>query len=171
MQKVIVRGFVNVLRFSGRDTRAQFWPFAGVAVALYLVVGWLVLTPLIWGAIGGPSENAPEALMDSVGPFLVGSLAMFVALIGLLAAAVARRLHDAGRSALWGLLPLPFVAYSGTMFFRVFSQFQGGAPDMGLFLSVFVSNVLYMVCVVTLIVLLAARSAPGENRYGRLETA
>ncbi|MGH6996997.1 MAG: DUF805 domain-containing protein, partial [Phenylobacterium sp.] len=94
------------------------------------------------------------------------NLLMFGLLVALLAAAVARRLHDSGRSAFWGLLPLPFVAYSSAMFFRLFSQFTSGTPDPRLFFSVFASNMLYIVVLVTLIVLLALRSSPGQNRYG-----
>ena len=91
---------------------------------------------------------------------------MFAALVVLLASAVARRLHDSGLSAFWGLLPLPFVAYSGTMFARIFSRFEAGGPSLLLFASVFMSNMLYLVSVVLLILLLARRSAPGPNRFG-----
>ena len=165
MPNPIVRGFSSIARFSGRDTRAQFWPYAGAAVALYLVVGWVGLIPLGFLALGA-SPPAAMTSLEMVVPFLVWVLLVFVGLVAILAAAVARRLHDSGRSAILGLMPLPFAAYSGAMFFRLASQFGTGAPDMGTFLSVFVSNLLYMVCVVTLVVLLVRPSTPGTNRYG-----
>ncbi len=52
----------------------------------------------------------------------MASFGMFVALVATLAAAIARRLHDVGRSALWGLIPLPFICYSGAVFFIFASQ-------------------------------------------------
>jgi|SRR5579859_3207594 len=166
MQNPIVRGFGSLLRFSGRDTRSEFWPYAAAAVALYLVVGWAVLIPIMLPAFEASSEPQVGTFLKMVGYFLLASVLMFAALVGILAAAVARRLHDSGRSAFWGLLPLPFVAYGGTVFVRLVSQFGTGEPDMRLFLSGFISNALYLVALAWLIVLLALRSAPGPNRFG-----
>jgi uncharacterized membrane protein YhaH (DUF805 family) len=165
MPNPIIRGFANIARFSGRDTRAQFWPYAAAATALYLVVGLVVVAPIVLPVIGA-SQTSAAALLNMAGAFIVGNLLMFVALVAFLAAAVARRLHDSGRRAIWGLLPLPFAAYSGTMFYRLVSQFATAAPDAGLFLSLFVSNLLYIIGLVTLVVLLALRSTAGPNRYG-----
>ena len=166
MQNSIARGFASVLRFSGRDTRSEFWPFAGVAVALYLVMGWAVLIPITLPVFDASSRTDFGMSQKIEGNFLFASVLMFAALVALLAAAVARRLHDSGRSAFWGLLPLPFAVYSGAMFFRLFSQFGAGEPDLRLFFSVFASNVLYSVAVIWLIVLLVLRSTPGGNRFG-----
>jgi len=166
MRNAIIRGFANVARFGGRDTRAQFWPYAAAAVALYLIVGWAALTPIMFPVFSAPQPSTSQ-FQNIASLFLMVSLLLFVALVVLLAAAVTRRLHDSGRSAIWGLVPLPFAAYSATMFFRLISQFESGAPpDTGLFISVFASNVLYMVGVARLIVLLAFRSTPAPNRYG-----
>lgn len=166
MPNPITRGFSNLTRFSGRDTRAQFWPYAALAFALYQVLGPVVLIPTVLPVLSGPNSSTATFLNAFI-PFMVGSLLFFLAFVGLLAAAVARRLHDSGRTAIWGLLPLPFLAYSGTMFFRLFTQFRAGAPDTGLFFtSIFVSNLLYLVGLVALVVLLALRSTPGPNRFG-----
>lgn len=166
MPNSIVRGFTQLTRFSGRDTRAQFWPYAGVVTALYIVVGPAVLGPLVLSVADSAQLQSEAEFQNVLGRFLAMNLLMFAVLVALLAAAVARRLHDSGRSALWGLLPLPFAIYSGVMFFRLISQFMSEAPDLTLFFTVFASNMLYLVALVTLIVLLALRSAPGENRYG-----
>jgi uncharacterized membrane protein YhaH (DUF805 family) len=164
MPNPVIRGFANVARFSGRDSRAQFWPFAGAAFTLYMVVAWAVLIPMVFPAVAGSQSFAAFQAMART--FIVGTLSFFVVLVALLAAAVARRLHDGGHPAIWGVLPLPFAGYSGVMFFRLVTQFETGGMSTGLFLSVFMSNLLYMVGVVTLIVLLALRGAPGANRYG-----
>jgi len=166
MPNVITRGFANVARFNGRDTRGEFWPYCGAAVALYLVVGWALLIPIMLPVFNA-SPPAAGAFQDTIGHFLLVSVLMFGVLVALLAGAVARRLHDSGLSAFLGLVPLPFVAYSGTMFFRFSSQFGSSTPiDTRLFFSVFFSNLVYMICVVTLVVLLARRSSPTANRYG-----
>jgi len=164
----IVRGFANLARFSGRDTRAQFWPFAGAAFVLYMVIGWGLMFSVLQ-RLFSLDDATPDSLaveQTQMLRFLMICLAMFALLVALLAAAAARRLHDTGRSGVWGLIPLPFAAYSGAMFGRIATQFFLKSPDKSLFLSIFASNVLYMAGVVTLVVFLAQRSAPGPNRYG-----
>jgi uncharacterized membrane protein YhaH (DUF805 family) len=166
MSNVIFRGFANIARFSGRDTRSQFWPYAGAAVALYMVIGVPALG-LSMGPLFSTPGLSPAGFQASVSHFVLVSFLMFVGLVVLLAAAIARRLHDVGVSALWGLLPLPFVAFSLVMFNRMLSQFWvGHAPDTVVFMSAFASNMLYMICVVTLIVLLARASMSAPNRHG-----
>jgi len=96
--------------------------------------------------------------------FVAGGL-MFAALVGLLAAAVARRLHDRGFSGYWGLMPLPFVAYCSSKMLLLNSQFETGQPDMRLVFSISASFLLYS-AVIWLVVLLARRSALGPNRFG-----
>jgi len=96
--------------------------------------------------------------------FVAGGL-MFAALVGLLAAAVARRLHDRGFSGYWGLMPLPVVAYCSSMMLLLNSQFETGQPDMRLVFSISASFLLYS-AVIWLVVLLARRSALGPNRFG-----
>jgi uncharacterized membrane protein YhaH (DUF805 family) len=102
----------------------------------------------------------------TIDQFFLASALMFAALVAFLAAAVARRLHDSGLSGYWGLLPLPFAVYSGTMLVRFQRQFESEEQDMRLFYSIFTSNLLYLVAVALLIVLLARRSAPSPNRFG-----
>jgi uncharacterized membrane protein YhaH (DUF805 family) len=166
MLNTIIRGFANLTRFSGRDTRAQFWPYAAAAVALYFAVGCVAITPILMPVFAA-SQLSAATFEHTVGHFLLASLLLFGALVVLLAAAVARRLHDGSRSVIWGVLPLPFAVFSGTMFFPVVSAIgAGAAPGMGLFLSVFASNMLYLLGVGRLIFLLARRGTPAPNRYG-----
>jgi uncharacterized membrane protein YhaH (DUF805 family) len=82
--------------------------------------------------------------------------------IVLYAAAVVRRLRDRGKSGFWGLMPLPFILYSSiqmpTMLSSVGSSPQ---PDVFLFFSIFLSNLLYIITLICLIVLLAGPSETG----------
>ena len=162
MHSPVVRGFAGLLRFRGRDTRSEFWPYAGVAFALYMGLGPMAVAPFFAQLLSQPAGGDFISAMDG---FLVASLLIFVALIGLLAAAISRRLHDTGRSALWGFLPLPFAAYSGAMFFQIFAQFRTGPPDVRLSLTVFASNAFYLAAVGCLVVLLALPSSSKGDRF------
>jgi uncharacterized membrane protein YhaH (DUF805 family) len=92
---------------------------------------------------------------------------MVLACVGLLAAAVSRRLHDSGRRAYWGLMPLPFLLFGLTAFPAMMTQMTAsGEPDLSLFFLLFFNNLLYMVALVSLIVFLALRGTTGPNRFG-----
>ena len=103
---------------------------------------------------------------DAPAHFFVAGGLVFPALVALLAAAVARRLHDGGLSGYWGLMLLPFVACCSTMMLGLNSQFETGRPDMRLVFSIFASFLLYSAALILLVVLLTRRSAPGPNRFG-----
>jgi uncharacterized membrane protein YhaH (DUF805 family) len=60
-------------------------------------------------------------------------------------------------------MPLPFILYSTIMMPKVFASATN--PGMGQFFSIFISNMLYMVTLIWLIVWLASPSEPGPNRY------
>jgi uncharacterized membrane protein YhaH (DUF805 family) len=81
----------------------------------------------------------------------------------LYAAAVARRLHDRGKSGFWGLMPLPFIIYSSIMMPTVFAS--PSELNMTLFFSIFISNMLYIVTLIWLIVWLAGPSEVGASGY------
>lgn len=188
-------GLGGLVTFSGRDGRSRFWPYAGFIVLLMFVgVGAAVLPTMadffakmqrfaaehpdqatVQSSPGSYSiqieGNHPELTPD-FGPIIGWMGVMVAAAVALLAAAVTRRLHDRGRSGLWGLMPLPFLIYSLTMMAKVFSSFDNpNGPNLGLFFSVFFSNLLYMAGLVTLIVLLAGDSAKDENRFGAVQSA
>jgi uncharacterized membrane protein YhaH (DUF805 family) len=168
MQNAIMRGFANVFRFRGRDTRSEFWPYAGAAFALYMVVGWAVTIPMSLSLLDHPITSTDFEASQEM-RFLWACFLVIIFLKMLLAAAVARRLHDSGRTAFWGLLPLPFGAYCGMMFLRFFSQIETGGPGepgLWLFLALLVGNLLYFVSMIWLIVLLALRGTPGPSRFG-----
>ena len=44
MANPIIRGFRSIARFSGRDTRGQFWPYAGVVFAVVFLGFGMVMS-------------------------------------------------------------------------------------------------------------------------------
>jgi uncharacterized membrane protein YhaH (DUF805 family) len=171
--RMVRRGFRMLATFSGRDTPAQFWPYA---IFLYLALsasgGILVLVQLNC-LLFGSAEAAfchNAAPSTSISPTIdLANVRTVIWLTGgtsaiataLLASAVTRRLHDRDQPGSWGLMPLPFVGfglYSMTRFFETGNSdhvFEG-----------FLSNILFMAAVAFLIVHLAGRGTRGPNRYG-----
>jgi len=195
MSNFITHNLSRLTTFTGRDRRAQFWPYAGTLVALYMVTFPLVMMtqmgPMMSNAqafalahpemTNGESIDASQ-LPDSVkaeslqmartagdmfSNVLVANDIIVVVMVLLFAAAVARRLHDRGMSGWWGLMPVPFLAIALVAMPMLFGDFAGpDVPDLGLFGLIFINNMLYNVVLVILIVLLAKRSDPAINRYG-----
>lgn len=164
----------NLLHFRGRDTRSQFWFYIlGLFIAQQIVTAIATIpimamhfdTPT---SVGSPMAGDQQQVTSAFSYITILTAVNGMAAILLLAAAVVRRLHDRGMSGLWGLLPLPFAAFSMVQMNRVFSSFDkaGDAFDHTAFFSVFASNALYMVMLGVLVILLVKASDPGENRFG-----
>ncbi len=175
-------------QFSGRTSRDQFWPYAGVVLGL-LVLSTAILmvneiAPLLGKMIrfveAHPDQGRivrtatsisvqvygyhPELMPDF--ERIIGGMALvFAPALAALAAAVARRLHDVGWSGLLGLAPLPFLAFGLWAFKRVAASFEGG-PDLGLMMALFANNLVYLASLAGLVVLLTRSGAPEPNRYG-----
>jgi len=190
MFRSILRGFMKLAVFSGRDRPSRFWPYAAVAVGIAFVGGGVIVIPIFFGAFARMQAFAtahpdqatvtatpgsysiqihghhPE-LMPDFSAFFGGVGLTFAIAVGLLAAAVARRLHDAGRSGLWGLPPVLFVIVALVLFPRLFAGFDSSeGPDLGLFFLLFANNALYLGSLGLLVILLAGRSTPRPNRFG-----
>lgn len=191
MANPVLRGFAVIGRFSGRDSRGQFWPYAGVAAALVMAFAFIAM-PFVMQDIFGDVERFaaehPEAVtvqqsattysmsIDANHPnapqidlsnfFLVMQGAVLLAL-ALLAAAVSRRLHDCNRPAWWGLLPAIFLVI-GTVTVPVIMEDMMNAPvpNFGLLSLLFLNNVLYLASLVGLIIQCAQKGTAGSNRYG-----
>ena len=190
MVNPIVHGFRSLTRFSGRDRRSQFWPYAGVAVALtFVVMGaamvWVMSS--FWAEAMQIAQAHPETVTVESGPGyysssvdvsdygLMPDLTGFFAVMGvsvvayivLLAAAVSRRIHDLGKSALWGLMPVPFLIFCVGLFPVVMNDMmQSPEPNLALFFLLFFNNMAYIVGLISLIVLLCLRGTTGTNRFG-----
>ncbi len=186
MLKAIGHNLARLTRFSGRDTRETFWPYALLLFALAFVGCGLVMVPTIAGSMArmqrfalehpelatvqqGPGSYSiqiqgshPELIPD-MRPAMAGMAIMAGAFLLLAAAAVARRLHDRGKSGAWGLPPIIFLALGLILMPRVMS-----APTMDLssFFLLFGNNILYLASLGLLVVLLAGEGTEGPNRYG-----
>lgn len=176
----------NLTSFSGRETRGIFWPYVGMVMILMMAGGMFVMIPFMANtfrkmqhfAIEHPDQvtvqqgpgsysmqiegHHPE-LMPDFGPMIWSMAAVGAVAILFVAAAVARRLHDSGRSGAWGLLPLPFIAFSYVMMPKMMG---GGEPDMGLFFTIFASNLFYLIALCVLVALLVLPSHAHDNKYG-----
>ncbi|WP_420470392.1 DUF805 domain-containing protein [Brevundimonas sp. FT23042] len=201
MANPIIRGFSKLLQFSGRDTRGEFWPYAGVVIALVMVLGAMAgavvmarvmadmqpyivesqtRAPMAPAVPVEPSEVVRVEIVELASPppmpdftpfFLIQAVNM-VLTVGLLAAAVSRRLHDTDRSAYWGLLPVPFLFGGIVGMLNLMAPVMGGSvPNFGLFGLLFLNNIAYLAALVTLIVLLAQPSSPRANRHGEPRAA
>lgn len=194
MANPIVRGFSKLTQFSGRDTRSEFWPYVAAVVALVFIVQSIGMGAVMADLIGkleayndaqpvllinpdlppdtpvrieqAPLERPPAPMPDF--RILGGVMGVTIVLaISLLAAAVSRRLHDRSMAAFWGLAPVPFLGVAAVGFPLMMANMMTSAtPNFGLFGLLFLNNVAYMAALVTLIVILAQRGAPGPNRYG-----
>jgi uncharacterized membrane protein YhaH (DUF805 family) len=180
--------FTRLFDFKGREDRASFWPYAALVFVILMVAGMAIFIPMMGRTIRAMQDYAaqhPDQATVASGPgqysvsiegnhpefFETGPMVLYLAVtfgfaILFYAAAVVRRLHDRGKSGAWGLMPLPFILYSSIMMPQMFGSFGSGTePDMALFFSIVVSNLLYMIALVTLIVLLAGAGDQQPNRY------
>ena len=187
----IMRGFRSVLKFSGRDGREAFWPYAIVVFVLTMAGGMAVFLPSLGDsmarmqqfaaahpdqarAVTGPGTYSisiqgshPEFFPDFAPIMHRMGAAMGVGLV-LLAAAVTRRLHDRGRSGIWGLVPLPFLGFAFVEMPKVFTAAADGQAVPPGFLTLFANNILYLAALGLLIFLLWGPSEPRANRFGEM---
>lgn len=191
MFRAITYNLANLLRFRGRQGRATFWPYVGLVVVLNFIAALVVIVPMMVRMIANMVEFVrshpdqgqvitgngsvqvtvsgwhPE-LMPDFSALAGMSLVSAGVTMALLAAAVARRLHDTGRSGAWGALPVPFLLTGLVMMSHV-TQTMMASPDqfaMGPFFALFANNLVYLITLITLIVFLAGKGTHGENRYG-----
>jgi uncharacterized membrane protein YhaH (DUF805 family) len=179
--------FKRLADFRGREDRASFWPYAALVFAVLMVVAAAMFIPMVAHSLramqayaaqhpdqvtvsSGPGQYSisvhgnPPGIMPAASALATYLGVMFGLAVLLYAAAVVRRLHDRGKSGAWGLMPLPFILYSSIQMPRVFAWTGRGPPDMALFFSTLLSNLLYMAAVTGLILLLAGPSDPEADR-------
>lgn len=195
MANPIIRGFSKLLQFSGRDTRGEFWPYAGAVFVLFFVTNFVVIASMMVGllmdasaqaamhpsavAVTAPSSTDAYMVTETAGAEPPAVFKLFFAIypvmitmvVLLLAAAVVRRLHDRGVAGFRGLLPVPFLAIGMMMMPIVMGVFTTGTPRFDLFGLLFVNNMLYIVALVALIVLLAQPGSTRANRHGEPRAA
>jgi len=176
----------RLTQFSGRQSAGRFWPYVGTIVVLAFLGLAAAILPMFADTMtrmqnfaakhpdqatvtSGPGSysisiegNHPELFPDMTGMLHVMVIGMGIAVL-LLAAAVTRRLHDRGKSGLWGLLPVPFLFLGLFAMSRVFAS---NPPDFSLFALLFFNNLVYLGALLFLIVQLAGGGTPGANAYG-----
>lgn len=183
----ILAGFRGLGRFSGRDSRGVFWPYAGlvlvVAAAAIFIVLAVQMQALLTDMEAAPVQSSNQAaaalgsdiyarpLGDPAPPPDVSGAILAMGVISsvlfvLLAAAVVRRLHDTGRSGLWAL-PTPILLTVGLVLMsRVLASFMRPDFDMTLLSILFLNNAAYMLSLGVLIILLILPGRPEANRFG-----
>ncbi|NEX94386.1 DUF805 domain-containing protein [Caulobacter sp. 17J65-9] len=186
----VVANLRNLGGFRGRERPGRFWPYAACMIALTMVAMMAVMIPVMNDFFAkaarlaaenpdavhvqaGPGHYSvqveaghPEALPD-FGLMFGGIGAVIVMVVALLAAAVARCLHDSGLPGWLGLLPLPFLGFGLVAMPRVFAEVASAQePDLTPVLLLFLNNMIYIAALGTLVLLLCRRSTPGPNRFG-----
>jgi uncharacterized membrane protein YhaH (DUF805 family) len=172
-------GFTGVVRFSGRDDRALYWPYVFTLLAALMAATMAVMLPMMAETMArmqrfaiehpdqatitqGPGSysisihgNHPELIPDFAG-MLGGTVITSLAFILLIAAATVRRLRDNGRGLWWGLPPLLFLTTGMVLMPKVMTSFHGpGAPRLDLFLLMFANNMAYLATLALLVFQLA----------------
>ncbi|OJY53445.1 DUF805 domain-containing protein [Sphingomonas sp. 67-41] len=188
MFKPIAHNLQRLTRFSGRDTRETFWPYAVTLLVLALAASALVAMPPMLETMAkmqrfavehpdqatvrqGPGSYSiqiqgshPELMPDLHG-MLPGMAIILLVFVALVAAAVVRRLHDRGTSGAWALPPLVFLAIGMALTPRLLDVRHGG-PDLSLLPLLFVNNLLYLAALGWLAILLMRDGTIGPNRHG-----
>ncbi|PVM83801.1 DUF805 domain-containing protein [Caulobacter endophyticus] len=186
----IGHGLANLARFSGRDTRERFWPYAlavlvvafaamflsfglGFAGSFQKTIAYAEAHPdkaTVTRSGGSVSvtihEPTPE-LMPDMAPMFMGLRLGAPVIVALLAAAVVRRLRDAGRSGLWGLPPVVFLGIALVLFPRLFEGFMAGDEHaFDLFPPLLANNFAYLASLGLLVFLLCRDSKPEAKKTG-----
>lgn len=174
----------SLCQFSGAEPRVRFWPWAGIVFGFSVLPFLGAMVPALLDgfekmqrfARDHPDQatvsSAPghyEIQIEGFHPELMPDLTIPMAMLAvsaalmtvLLAASVARRLHDTGRSGAWGLMPLPFLIVSIVFMPRMLNGTS--VPDMALFGLTCVNNMIYNVSLITLVVLLAQPTKRSAN--------
>ena len=169
--------------FRGRETQILFWPYAGFVFGLATVVTTaLIMIPVmemvatmmqqiaVAARQGGDAEptfmKSPEMLIPDMSGLVLPTVAVNLVMIALLAAAIARRLHDKDRSGFWGLLPLPPMLLGFAIMPRTMAGMYGVAEPDPLTALAMLNSFLTYGLLILLVVMLVGTGSDGPNRFG-----
>lgn len=191
----IMRGFKKLLYFTGRDSRAEFWPYAGVVFATAMLIAVVIFVPYTMNqfsemtafAEANPDQATVQRsatsvtvqIHDTTGMPPMDMLALgmpmavlLIFVVMLLASAVTRRLHDRGIAGFWALIPAGLYAVGLILWMRMMSSMfsDATAMDDGAFMVAFMINflglMLAQLSTVALLIVLSIKGKTGPNRYG-----
>jgi uncharacterized membrane protein YhaH (DUF805 family) len=130
----------NLRRFDGQDGKAVFLPYLMPVIYLVSIGFMLSIVPVALGVLGNSDNPGGSWIWSS----LSCSLVVLVG-IGLLAAAITRRLRDTGRSIIWAIPPFVLLLLAaGLMPYAFAGMLSAGAPT-DLFYAMFTVNLVYLV--------------------------
>ncbi len=175
-----------LLRFAGREGRAQFWSYVAVVFVVSAALMMFVMAPMMTQTRSrfeqfarehpeqaqverGPNgtsirvEGSHPELMPDMKAMLSNTFVLGITVISLLAAAIVRRLHDVDRSGCWALLPIAFGAVAAL---TIPTGMESTGPPAGMVLAGFMNSMIYLGTIGWLIRQLALPGTPGSNRYG-----
>ena len=179
----------NLFRFSGRESRALFWPYAITVFLLSILAGILLFIPVMMDTMtramdyaqthpGGIPQAAPgqppvlpPELMPDMSRMIVPMLIVNLVCILLLAAAAVRRLHDTDRTGWWAALPLPFHAVAAAIGPAAAKAMQEAMMSHTRHSSTLMTlsslnSALSLLALVALVILLVGEGTKGPNRFG-----
>jgi len=173
----------SLLRFSGRDAPHRFWPYA---FTLFVISNIILSVALQRGmermlryAVTHPAQSRvalgtstvqvsiaerPHEVQGVMMQIVAWAGISMVSFLLLSAAAVARRLHDRGKSGWWGAATAALGAVGMVGTGRTLLAPTGVPP--GIFFAAFLVNAAYLVSAACLVVLLAGSGTEGPNEYG-----
>jgi uncharacterized membrane protein YhaH (DUF805 family) len=194
MVKLIAAHLRALTRFSGREARQPFWLWV-LAVIATAMVAWMGYFIALFRQLDQLATANPDHVTRTVGPgtysiqfegshpevgaaFATSAMVMAIicaVVIMLLAAAVARRLHDSGRTGWWGV-PTPTLLMTGLLVMaHVFAvadspsaaSLAGEPPiDFAWFGLMMLCNLTYLGSLAMLVVLCCMPGQTGDNRHG-----
>lgn len=156
----IIHNLKHLFRFTGSETRGQFWPYAIAVFIGTLVVFMSIFAPRILVAVHRFLRRG-DATFPDVSDLRWWTVSLMAIQVLLLAAAVTRRLRDRGKSIGWALLPLvPLV---------ILMPIVGDPLSMAqlpawAFSATFVLSLGYQASLIYLIVLLAGSGRAEDAR-------
>lgn len=174
----------RLLDFSGRDGRAHFWPYVLVLFGVAVVATFVLMVPVLFEMMvkfqrvltDHPDELArhyeqgrpglPPGLMPDFSRVMLPMALVNLVFMLLIAAAVARRLHDRDRTGLWGLLPLPPMAIGHVAGEQAYAVMSGVAEPSPISALLMLNSLLFWGVAIVLVVFLAGPGDAGPNRYG-----
>lgn len=161
----VTRGLRVIGTFAGRDSPAQFWPYAAVVLVVTFITSFVLDAVIIALSVvlGGDSGISAVPLI-----ILIVTAVSAIIVAAVLAAAVTRRLHDRGHSGAWAFPPLVLLLGGMGLMTPLFAAAgQTPEPPPALFLVTFGVIVLYFIALGLLVLQLAL---PGWSATSDLVT-